>query len=199
MFSLNIYLKFTIIAVCIVVGILLTILYGFWYAFPFYLIALILFVGYLLTGTVQSASKLMQFQDFEGAAKRLELTIFPKMLFGPGRSAYYMLKGAIAMNEKDYTTASVHFKESENSKYTSDNEKAMIYMQQANLAGLKNNFKEAQMLIKKTETLKITEPMIKDQLKQFKDALGKSGQMTMQNKMMAGQRGGSKQRRPKMR
>jgi len=41
--------------------------------------------------------------------------------------------------------------------------------------------------------------MIKDQIKQFKQALGKSGQMGMQNRMAMAQRGGTKQRRPKMR
>lgn len=199
MFTINIYLRFALIAGSIAVGVLLTVLYGFWYAFPLYLIALILLAGYLLVGTVQSASQLMQMQDMEGAKKRLELTLFPKLLFGPGRSAYYMLKGSLAMQGKDYNEAKELFKESENSKYTSDNEKAMIYLQQANLAAVKNNYKEAANFVKKTDDLKVTEPMIKDQIKQFKQALGKTGQMNMQNRMAASQRGGSKQRRPKMR
>jgi len=199
MFTINIYLRFAIIAGSIAIGVVLTILYGFWYAFPLYLIALVLLAGYLLVGTVQSASMLMQAQDMEGAKKRLDLTIFPKLLFGPGRSAYYMLKGSLAMQGKDYNQAKELFKESENSKYTSDNEKAMIYLQQANLAAVKNNYKEAANFVKKTDDLKVTEPMIKDQIKQFKQALGKTGQMNMQNRMAASQRGGSKQRRPKMR
>lgn len=199
MFTINIYLRLALIAGCIAIGIVLTMMYGFWYAFPLYLIALILLAGYLLVGTVQSASQIMQAQDMEGARKRLNMTIFPKLLFGPGRSAYYMLKGSLAMQGKDYNEAKELFKESENSKYTTDNEKAMIYLQQANLAAVKNNYKEAAMFVKKTDDLKITEPMIKDQVKQFKQALGKSGQMTMTNRIAAANRGGSKQRRPKMR
>lgn len=199
MFTINIYLRFALIAASIVAGVVLTIVYGFWYAFPLYLIALILLVGYLLVGTVQSASKMLQMQDMEGAKKRLALTFFPKLLFGPGRSAYYMLKGSLAMHGKDYNQAKELFKESENSKYTSDNEKAMIYLQQANLAAVKNNYKEAAVLVKKADELKVTEQLIKDQIKQFKQALGKAGQMTMQNRMAMNQRGGTKQRRPKMR
>ncbi|MCO6459770.1 MAG: hypothetical protein J5I59_00065 [Saprospiraceae bacterium] len=199
MFTINIFLRFALIAGSVIAGIILTIFFGFWYAFPLYLIALILFVGYLMIGTVQSASLLMQKQDIAGAKKRLALTFFPKLLFGPGRSAYYMLKGSFAMQEKDYNAANESFKESENSKYTSDNEKAMIYLQQANLAALKNNYRQAATLVKKAEELKVTESMIKDQIKQFKQALGKTGQMGMQNRMAMSQRGGTKQRRPKMR
>ena len=199
MFTINIFLRFALIVGSIIAGIVLTTLYGFWYAFPLYLVALILLVGYLMVGTVQSASQLMQAQDMEGAKKRLSLTFFPKLLFGPGRSAYYMLKGTFAMQGKDYEGAKGMFKESENSKYTSDNEKAMIYLQQANLAAVKGNYREAATLVKKADELKVTESMIKDQVKQFKQALGKSGQLNMQNRMAMSQRGGSKQRRPKMR
>ncbi len=199
MFTINIYLRLAAIVASIIIGVVLTMLYGFWYAFPLYLIALVLLAGYLLVGTVQSASQLMQIQDMEGAKKRLNMTIFPKLLFGPGRSAYYMLKGSLAMQGKDYNEAKELFKESENSKYTTDNEKAMIYLQQANLAAVKQNYKEAAMFVKKTDDLKITEPMIKDQVKQFKQAIGKTGQMNMQNRIAAANRGGSKQGRPRMR
>lgn len=199
MFSINIYLRFALIVGGILLGVVLNIAYGFWYAFPFYLVALILLVGYILTGTVTSAGQMLQQQDFEGAKKRLALTFFPNLLFGPGRSAYYMLKGSLAMQDKDYNQANSLFKEGEKSKYTTDNEKAVIYLQQANLAAMKNNFKDAQNLVKKADELNVTEGMIKEQIKQFKSALSKTGQMTMQNRMMASQRGGSKQRRPKMR
>ena len=199
MLTINIYLRFALIVGSIIIGIVLTIFYGFWYAFPLYLVALILLVGYLMIGTVQSASLLMQKQDIKGAKARLGLTFFPKLLFGPGRSAYYMLKGSFAMQDKDYSAASESFKESEKSKYTSDNEKAMILLQQANLAAMKNNFRQATSLVQKADELNVTESMIKDQIKQFKQALGKSGQMGMQNRMAMAQRGGTKQRRPKMR
>jgi hypothetical protein len=199
MFTINIYLRFALIIGTLVLGILLATMYGFWYSFPFFLICIILLVGYLLTGTVQSAGMLLQAQDIEGAKKRLQLTFFPKLLFGPGRSAYYMLQGALSMQGKNYKEAEIYLKESEKSKYTSDNEKAMIYLQQANLAAMKNNLREAKMLVDKTDDLKVTEPVIREQMKQFKQALSQSGQMTMQNRILASQRGGSKQRRPRMR
>lgn len=199
MFSINIYLRIALIAGLIIAGLVLNSLYGFWYAFVFYLAALILLVGYIMTGTVQSATMMIQVQDFEGAKKRLGLTLLPKLLFGPAKSAYYMIKGTIAMQEKDYDEANVYFKNSENTKYTSDNERAMIYIQQANVAALKNNMKEAQMIFKKTEGLKVTEQAIKDQMKQFEQALKQRSAYTMNQRMSASMHGGGKRRRPKMR
>jgi len=199
MYSINIYLRFALIAGLIILGGILNYFNGFWYAFIFYIGALVLIVGYIITGTVQSATMFLQVQDFESAKKRLALTFFPKILFGPAKSAYYMLKGAIAMQGKDYDEAQHYFKVSENTKYTSDNERAMIYLQQANVAALKNNVREAQQFFEKTKGLKITEQAIKDQMKQFEQALKQRSGVTMNQRMMAANRGSTKQRRPKMR
>lgn len=199
MFTINIYLRIAGIVASIIIGVVLTMLYGFWYAFPF--------ISYSSSITRRvpvgwncSVCKSTYADSRYGRGKeRLNMTIFPKLLFGPGRSAYYMLKGSLAMQGKDYNEAKELFKESENSKYTTDNEKAMIYLQQANSAAVKQNYKEAAMFVKKTDDLKITEPMIRDQVKQFKQAIGKTGQMNMQNRIAAANRGGSKQGRPRMR
>lgn len=199
MFSINIYLRFALIAGLIILGGVLQYFYGFWYAFIFYLAGLVLLVGYFLTGTIQSATMLLQTQDFDAAKKRLDLTLFPKLLFGPAKSAYYMLKGSLAMQGKDYDEAQKFFKISEHAKYTSDNERAMVYLQQANVAAMKNNIKEAQQIFRKTDGLKVTEQVIKDQMKQFDQALKQRASVTMNHRMMAAQRGGTKQRRPKMR
>lgn len=199
MFTINIYLRLSLIIILSIIGVILANLFGFWYAFPLFLVALLLLVGYLLTGTVQSAGMMLQSQDFEAAKKRLKLTIFPGLLVGPARSGYYMLKGAISMQDKDYAAANDFFKTGENSKFITDNEKAVMYLQQANIAVMKGNMREAQIMFDKTKGLKVTESMIKDQIKQFDQALRQKGQLTVQNKLLAQKRGGSKQRRPKMR
>ena len=183
MFTINIYLRLALIAGLIILGAVLQSFYGFWYAFIFYL----------------AATMLLQTQDFEAAKKRLNMTLFPKLLFGPAKSAYYMLKGSLAMQGKDYDEAQKFFKISENAKYTSDNERAMVYLQQANVAAMKNNIKEAQLIFRKTDGLKVTEQVIKDQMKQLDQALKQRASVTMNHRIMASQRGGTKQRRPKMR
>ena len=69
MFTINIYLKLGLIALCLVGGIVLTIFEGFIYSWPFFLVGIILLVSYLLLGTVASAANLVQTMDFDGAEK----------------------------------------------------------------------------------------------------------------------------------
>ena len=81
----------------------------------------------------------------------------------------------------------------------SDNERAMVYMQLANLSVIKNNFKGAQQLMRQAKQQKVTEPQIKEQLAEFDKALKNQGAMS---KMRHRHRGaviqpGGKRRRPR--
>ena len=78
MFSINIYLRFALMGLSLLAGIALTIAFGFWYAFPFFLAFLVLLIGYLLLGTVQSTALIMQGGDLGAAEKRLKLTLSPR-------------------------------------------------------------------------------------------------------------------------
>ena len=78
MFSINIKLKFALIALFLVGGILLAIFQGFWYALPFILVGIGLLASYIMLGTVQSAAQLVQEMKFEEAEERLNLTWKPE-------------------------------------------------------------------------------------------------------------------------
>ena len=69
MFTINIYLKFALIALGLIGGIIMSATMGFWYGFPFILIGLGLLISYFLLGTVASAGQLLQTQDFNAAEK----------------------------------------------------------------------------------------------------------------------------------
>lgn len=206
MFTINIYLKFAIIAAGFLIGILFWALWGFWYGFPFLLIGIIALASYLLLGTIQSASELMQMQDFAGAKQRLGLTYFPKLLYVTNRAMYYILHGSIDAQAGSNKTAENYFQKALSLKLPSDNEKAMVYLQLANINATKNNWQGAQTYIAKTKKLNVTMGQIKDQLDMFDKAMKQRGQAKVAQQMGGGKRGGnmmrggsSKRRRPKMR
>ena len=99
MFSINIYLRFALMAVLTLGGVSMAFVWGFWWSFPFILTGIVLIVGYFLLGTVQSAAMILQTGDMAAAEKRLGLTFFPQWLYTPNRAYFYMLKGTIASNE----------------------------------------------------------------------------------------------------
>lgn len=198
MFSINIYLRFALIVVLLGGGTALAFAYGFWYAFPFLLIGILLLVGYLLLGTVQSAAAMLQEANFDGAEKRLNLTLTPKLLYPTNRAYFYILKGSIAVTRKDNEEGEKWMKKAQSIKLPTDNEKAMVELQLANLAAGKGKWQQAQMHFRKLKSLKITDSNIKEQYKEFEKAMSQRGQLKAAGHQGQMQRGG-KRRRPKMR
>ena len=194
MFTINIYLKFALIALCLFGGVALAFAYGFWWAFPVILIGILLLVSYIFLGTVQSAAQLMEKMDFAGSEQRLGLTFFPQWLYRPNRAYFYMIKGSIAAQLKDYDRAEQFLLRSKAIGLPSPNEKAMVALQLANFSAVKNKWNQAQIYMKEIKEYKVTEPMIKDQIKQFEKAMQQRGQ---QKHLMGGDPSMMRMRRPR--
>jgi tetratricopeptide (TPR) repeat protein len=203
MFTINIYVKFALIAFFLGGGIILSLIYGFGYSWILIIIGLIFLLSYVLLGTIQSASEMLQKMDFDGAEKRLDLTLKPGWLYVTNRAFYYILKGSLAANRKDNNDAEAYFQKALTLKLPTDNEKAMILLQMAGIQANKNNWTGAKNYFYQCKNLKVTEPTLKDQLKQFEVAINNRGQAKLAQSMgmKAGQSGmmGGKRRRPKMR
>ncbi|MCI5084234.1 MAG: hypothetical protein MRY78_21210 [Saprospiraceae bacterium] len=206
MFLINIYLRFALMGIFLIGGIILSFIpgFGFWYALPLILIGLILLTGYILLGTVQSAATFMQTEDFDGCEKRLNLTLNPKWLYVTNRAYYYMIKGSIALAKRDTNEGEKWLQMANEIDVPSDNEKAMLQLQLANIAASKNKWQQAKLHFRTAKQCDVSEPTIVAQLLQFEKALAQRGQMKAANRM-GGQGGGmmrggkSKRRRPKMR
>jgi tetratricopeptide (TPR) repeat protein len=206
MFIIDIRLRFALMAVLFLGGLLLSIFTGFWYGFPLILIGLVLLVGYILLGTVQSAAQLMQDGDMEAADKRLSMTLKPEWLYVTNRAYYYMLKGSIAMADKRMEEGEEYLTKAQNLQLPSDNEKAMIEMQFASMKANRGQIKQAEVHLRNLRNLKITEPMLKAQvdelekaLKQNKGAISTSARMGFRGQAMVKGGSSSKRRRPPMR
>jgi hypothetical protein len=207
MLTINIYLRFALIALFIPTAILLHIFLGFWYAFPFYLALPILILGYLFLGTVQSAANMMQTGNYDGTEKRLRLVLKPEWLYTTNRAYYYLLKGSVLIAKKNVDEGELFLKKAQTIKLNSDNEKAMIELQLANISASKGKWKIAELHMRTIKQLKVTESTLKEQIKQFEKSLANQGQMKaatrmgamgQQNLRMAGT-GKGKRKRPPMR
>ena len=205
MFSINIYLLIGLTLGCLLLGLVLSFTVSFWYAFPFLLIGILLAIGYILFGSVNGAAKMIQTEDFDGAEKRLKLTVNPKWLYKTQRAFYYIMKGSIAMYKKDLKGAQGLFDEALKIDLPSDNEKGMVLLQLANINAGQQKWPAAKNYYREASKLAITEPQIKAQMDEFGKALKNRGaanvarSMGKQGMRMMQQGGGGKRRRPKMR
>ena len=203
MFTINIYLKFALIAIFLGGGLVLTFLsgYGLMYSWPLLLIGLIFLASYIFLGTIQSAAQMVQTMDFEGAEKRLGLTLNPKWLYVTNRAFYYIIKGSMAMNLQKQTEAETYFNQALDLKLPSENERGMVLLQLANINASKGKWTAAKNYFREVKKMKITEGQLKNQVTEFEKALNQQGQM--KSAQMGNRRGqmqpGGKRRRPKMR
>ncbi len=201
MLRLNIYVKFALIALCLIGGAVLAYLYGFWYAFPILLIGVLLLVSYFLLGTVQSAAEFVERQDFEGARRRLKLTLFPRLLYKTNRAFYYIIHGTIALAEGKRDEAEEFFKRAEGIKLHTDDEKAMVYMQLATIYATKSQWNKGLKYYRELKKLHITQKIIKEQVAQL-DRVFQQGSLLKNPAMrrhMKQMRPGGKKRRPRLR
>ncbi len=203
MLKINIYLKLALIAVSLILGIWLWAAYGIWYGIWFVIIGVILLVSYIMLGTIVSTSEMVQKQDFDAAEKRLKMTLSPKLLYPTNRAYYYILKGSFAVNKKNQKEGEALFNKALSIKLPSDNEKAMILLQLANINASKNKWTAAKKYYNEAKKLKITEKTLKDQLKEFNKVFANKGAMrhaaAMGKKGHTMMTGGGKRRRPRMR
>ncbi|HFA48049.1 MAG TPA: hypothetical protein ENJ95_03415 [Bacteroidetes bacterium] len=205
MFTINIYLRFALMALLLVGGTIMAFFLGFWYSFPFLLAGVILLVGYLLLGTVQSAAIFMQNTDYLGAEKRLNLTLSPKLLYVSNRAYYFIMKGTIAQGLGRSEEAEQWLKQAQALELPTDNEKAAVQLQLAGVAAQKEQWNKVKAYLKNIKKMHVTEQALKDQLKQFERAIKDRGQLKAARRMGMMPKGGmpmkpgGKRRRPKSR
>lgn len=198
MFTINIYLKIGLIILTLVAGPVLMATWGFWYGFPFLLIGLGLLASYIFLGTVQSAAQLVEKMEFEHAEKRLKMTLFPRLLYVTNRAFYYIINGTLALNLKKNDEAEEWFNRAKDLKLPSDSERGLVLMQLATINANKGKWNQAKAYYQEVKKLKITEPQLKEQIKQFDTAFRQRGQ-AKHLRTGAAVRTGGKRRRPKMR
>ncbi|MEL6669482.1 MAG: hypothetical protein AAFO91_06835 [Bacteroidota bacterium] len=203
MFIINPYLRFALMFLGIVGGIALWSAYGFWYGFFFLLTGVVLLIGYLLFGTVASAAKALQVQDFDKAEKLLGLTPSPRLLFKSNRAYYYMLHGNIALSRKDMAKGEAFLRQAEAVDIPTANERAMLQLQLAQIEASRGRMTQANQHLKKAKDAGSTLPQVKEQVVMVEKALKQQGQVKGVQRM--GRQGhqmmsrGGKRRRPKMR
>ena len=94
----------------LIVGVIANVFGSFWPAFPAYLIGVILIAGHFFIGPLRLIQEHMESGNMEGAEKVINSVKFPNLLYKPIRSAYYTVKGQLAMMKQDFDSAESNMK-----------------------------------------------------------------------------------------
>jgi tetratricopeptide (TPR) repeat protein len=105
--------RFWLGLVALALAIFVNVYSGFWPSFVLYLLAVIAIASHFFIGPMRLIQEYIEAGDMEGAEKVLSMIWFPNLLYKPIRSAYYTLKGQMAMMRQDFKGAEEHMKPSE--------------------------------------------------------------------------------------
>jgi len=109
-YSLLIRYRLQLGILLLVLGIVVNIYAGFWPAFPAYLIGIILIAGHFFIGPLRLVQEYMEAGDMEGAERVVNSIRFPNLLYTPIRSAFFTIKGQLAMMKQDFDGAETNMK-----------------------------------------------------------------------------------------
>jgi tetratricopeptide (TPR) repeat protein len=85
---------------------------GFWASFPLYFVALIGLLSNFFIGPLRLVQEPMEQGNLDEVERILNTIWFPNLLYKPVRSAYFTLKGNLAMMKQDFDSAEKHLKKS---------------------------------------------------------------------------------------
>ena len=132
----------------VVLGIVANYYSGFWPAFPLYFIGAILIFGHFFIGPLRLIQEHMEGGNLEGAEKVLNSIKFPGLLYKPIRSAYFTIKGQLAMMKQDFDGAELNMKKGMDLGTPLKEVKGANLLQMGMIALQKGNFKQGESYIR---------------------------------------------------
>ncbi len=134
--------------IILIAAIVVNLTSGFWPAFVFYLIAVVLIIGHFFFGPMRLIQQYMEAGDMEGAEKVLDSIKYPNLLYKPIRSVYYTLKGNLAMAKQDFDTAEKSMKKGLDLGMPMKEAEGASLLQMGMLSMQKNDLRQAESYIR---------------------------------------------------
>jgi tetratricopeptide (TPR) repeat protein len=123
---------------------------GFWPAFPAYLIGVILIAGHLFIGPLRLVQTAMENGDMEAAERVINGVKYPNLLYKPIRSAFYTVKGQLAMMKQDFDGAEKNMKKGLDLGSPIKETEGASLLQLGMIAMQRGNFKQGESYIRQS-------------------------------------------------
>ncbi len=125
---------------------------GAYSSWIFFLIGILMLVAHFMLGPITLIQRYVESGDVDGAKSLLGRVKYPKLLYKPIRSAYYMLKSQFSTLNEDYDAAESDIRQSLEAG-TEKNMEGTAYLQLGSIAFKKGDKKNAYSHIRKAVEL----------------------------------------------
>ena len=149
-YNLLIRFRLALGLILIAIGIITNLYASFWPAFPAYFIGVILIAGHFFIGPLRLIQVHLETGNMEGAEKVLASIKFPNLLYKPVRSAYYTVKGQLAMMKQDYDGAEIMMKKGLDLGSPMKEVKGASLLQMGMISMQKGNLNQAESYIRQS-------------------------------------------------
>lgn len=123
--------------------------HGWWYAWLPFLIGILMIVAHFLIGPMTLIQGYIEEGDMEGAQKLMDRVKYPRLLYKPVRSSYYMLRANLSTMTDDLDKAEADLKKGLESGMPEKEYEGTAYLQLGSIAFKKGNTKEAMEHLRK--------------------------------------------------
>jgi tetratricopeptide (TPR) repeat protein len=142
----RLYIAIALIALGFWLGFAVT----WWIAWIPFLVAVLMVVAHFMVGPMTLIQGYIEDGDMEGAQKLLDKVKYPKLLYKPVRSSYYMLRANMSTMSEDLDKAEADLKKGLEAGMPEKEYEGTAYLQLGAIAFKKGNTKEAYEYLRKS-------------------------------------------------
>ncbi|TXB62240.1 tetratricopeptide repeat protein [Phaeodactylibacter luteus] len=166
-----IWLKYSVMGLCFVLGALLHARLGLSQAWYLYAGAGLLAMTQLLMGNVWSAYSALKRGQLQQASRILKQVWAPGMLLKRNRAYFYFTKGMLALQAKQLDGAATGLEEAINTGLEHPNDGALAALNLAHISYVKQNWGSAAEWLEKARSFAVNDLMIKEKMSELEQAL----------------------------
>ncbi|MCB9273458.1 MAG: hypothetical protein H6564_05415 [Lewinellaceae bacterium] len=167
-------LRYLIIALFLVLGVVMHIQLGIGQAWYMYLAAAALLATHLLFGSVWQAFSLLRRGQPARAAALLRHTWAPGLLLRRNRAYYFFVKGLMLLQEKELEAGAAELERAVAIGLQRSNDNALAYLNLAHIAFVQKDYARSRKALESARAFQPKDLMIKDKLKELESALAQN-------------------------
>ena len=164
-------IRFVLILLFLIIGVILQAKHGFSPAWYLYLTCLILLFTHFAFGNVWAAFSKLQ----KGKILEAELLINqikrPEWLIKQNRTYYHFIKGMIALQQKNLSEGEEHLKIAVSRGLRSNNDNALALLNLAHIGFLEKRYKDSQSYLQQAQAFNPKDLMIKRKIEELENLL----------------------------
>ncbi len=168
---MNSRVRFLLILLFLVLGVILHVQIGLTPAWYLYLAALIILITHFVFGNVWSAFAMMR----KGKIKEAELLINqikrPDLLTKQHKAYYHFIKGMIALQKEDLNDGELHLKQASEIGLRNANDNALVALNVSHIYYKQQKVNDCQLYLKKAKSFSPTDLMIREKISELEKIL----------------------------